>query len=261
MVLNEDLWLGVWVRSRSLGTSFCRSQELGRLRPPVTLVFREAFQPPGGASAADDFCPTPVRGGGLYFVSRRAIAGSCGLRDIYFTRFNRKHGWRQPAHLGCAPQGPNSALDEQGPSYVETEVGAQLYFPRSSGVVLGDIFVSTRFGDGSFGPAVAVGELNDAAANDIQPNVRKDGREVVFSSNRTGSVESSQDVWVSTRASVVDAWSTPVNVGRTVNTAAAETRPSLSWDARTLLFGRMPGPEGMTDIYISTRERVTGSGG
>jgi hypothetical protein len=210
-------------------------------------------------SAADDFCPTPVPGGGLYFVSRRAIAGSCGLGDIYFTRFNRKHGWRQPAHLGCGPQGPNSALDEQGPSYVETEVGAQLYFSRSSGVVLGDIFVSTRLGDGSFGPAVAVGELNDAAANDIQPNVRKDGREVVFSSNRSGS--QGQDIWVSTRESVFDAWSTPVNVGTGVNTAAAETRPSLSWDAQTLLFGRAPGPEGMSDIYIATRERVTGSSG
>ena len=39
-----------------------------------------------------------------------------------------------------------------------------------------------------------------------------------------------------------------------MNTAAGETRPSLSWDARTLLFGRAPGPEGMSDIYLSTRE-------
>ena len=163
-------------------------------------------------------------------------------------------------HLGCAPNGPNSALDEQGPSYVEVDGGAQLYFSRSSAVVLGDIFVSTRVGDGAFGPATAVDELNDAAANDIQPNVRKDGREVVFSSNRSGGL-GAQDIWASTRESVGDPWSTPVNVGDGVNSGAAETRPSLSWDARTLLFGRAPGPEGMSDIYISTRERLTGSGG
>ena len=210
-------------------------------------------------SAADDFCPTPVRGGGLYFVSRRAIPESCGLGDIYFTRFSRKHGWRPPVHLGCAPQGPNSALDEQGPSYVETEAGAQLYFSRSSAVVPGDILVSARLGDGTFGAATPVGELNDAAANDIQPNVRTDGRELVLSSNRSGS--QGQDVWVSTRASVFDAWSTPANVGGNVNTAAAETRPSLSWDARTLLFGRAPGPEGMSDIYSATRTTLPGSGG
>jgi Tol biopolymer transport system component len=105
-----------------------------------------------------------------------------------------------------------------------------------------------------------VAELNDVAANDIQPNVRKDGREVVFSSNRSGSVENSQDVWVSTRESVGDPWSTPVNLGGNVNTAAAETRPSLSWDARTLLFGRAPGPEGGSDIYLSARGRLAGSG-
>jgi hypothetical protein len=38
-----------------------------------------------------------------------------------------------------------------------------------------------------------------------------------------------------------------------VNTAAAETRPSLSKDGGQLLFGRAPGPEGMSDDYLSTR--------
>ena len=62
-----------------------------------------------------------------------------------------------------------------------------------------------------------------------------------------------QDIWASTRKSVDSAWSTPVNVGGGVNTAAAETRPSLSKNARQLLFGRAPGPEGMSDVYVSTR--------
>ena len=44
-----------------------------------------------------------------------------------------------------------------------------------------------------------------------------------------------------------------------MNTAAAETRPSLSWDARTLYFGRAPGPEGSSDIYRTTREKDSGS--
>jgi Tol biopolymer transport system component len=106
---------------------------------------------------------------------------------------------------------------------------------------------------GGFGAAQPVVELNDPAANDIQPNVRKDGRELVFSSNRTGTL-GSQDIWVATRAHVDDPWSTPVNLGAAVNTAVSESRPSLSWDARTLLFGRTPGPEGNSDIFITTRE-------
>ena len=66
-------------------------------------------------TAADDFCPTPVRGKGLFFVSRRSGPGTCGLGDIYFTRFDRVHGWSEPEHLACAPEGPNTSLDEQGP--------------------------------------------------------------------------------------------------------------------------------------------------
>jgi WD40-like Beta Propeller Repeat len=227
----------------------------------IWVARRESTDAPWGApealpapvnSTADDFCPTPVRGKGLFFVSRRATANSCGLGDIYFTRRTRTGDWRQPRHLGCAPEGPNSALDEQGPSYVEAG-GSFLYFSRSSGVVPGDIYVSEKLEDGSFGPASAVAELN-SAGNDIQPNVRKDGLEVVFSSNRVGSLGNTQDIWASTRASVGDPWSAPVNLGTAVNTAeAAESRPSLSWDALTLLFGRTPGPEGSGDIYVSTR--------
>ena len=207
-------------------------------------------------STADDFCPTPVRGHGLFFVSRRVSAGvTCGMGDIYFTRFDHSHGWRQPEHLSCAPDGPNSALDEQGPSYVDVDGRQLLYFSSSSGAVPGDIFVSTQGADG-FGAASPVAELN-SAANDIQPNVRKDGHEVVFSSNRPGS--QGQDVWVSSRESVDDPWSPPTKLGDAVNTAAGETRPSLSWDAHTLYFGRAPGPEGMSDIYVAERDRLNGS--
>ena len=46
-----------------------------------------------------------------------------------------------------------------------------------------------------------------------------------------------------------------------MNTAAGESRPSFSWNARTLYFGRAPGPEGQSDIYVTTREKVMPSGG
>jgi WD40-like Beta Propeller Repeat len=233
--------LDIWVAKRaSVGSPWGAPVNLGE---PVN-------------STADDFCPTPVRGKGLYFVSRKTTAASCGLGDIYFTRRNSAGEWRQPRHLACAPAGPNSALDEQGPSYVEAG-GSFLYFSRSSAIVPGDVYVSEKRLDGSFGPATAVAELNDASANDIQPNVRKDGLEVVFSSNRSGTL-GGQDIWAATRASAGDAWSAPVNLGSGVNTAAGETRPSLSWDALTLLFGRAPGPEGSGDVYVSTRTHLAG---
>jgi hypothetical protein len=229
----------------------------------IWVAHRESTDEPWGApenlgeplnSAADDFCPTPVRGGGLFFVSREALPGSCGLGDIYFTRYNPTNGWSEPRNLGCAPGGPNTALDEQGPSYVENDDDAFLFFSSSSAVVLGDIYVSHKLSGWNFGRSTAVSGLN-SPANDIQPNVRKDGLEVVFSSNRDGGL-GAQDIWVATRNAFGAPWSTPGNVGAGVNTAAAESRPSLSKNARQLLFGRTPGPEGIGDIYVSTRSKL-----
>jgi predicted small metal-binding protein len=86
-------------------------------------------------------------------------------------------------------------------------------------------------------------------------------REIVFSSNRAGGL-GGQDIWSATRASVDDPWSNPVNLGPNVNTGLGESRPSLSWDAQQLLFGRAgpagtgEGATGMSDIYVTTREKT-----
>jgi hypothetical protein len=209
-------------------------------------------------TSADEFCPTPIGHGGLFFVRRPS---ACGLGDIYFTHHHPRHGWSEPHRLACAPDGPNSELDEQGPSLFAAHGSVQLYFSRSrtaaQGVpVPGDIFVSRLRWFGGFGPADPVAELNDPAANDIQPNVRGDGREIVFSSNRPGGA-GSQDIWTATRRHASDPWSTPTNLqntGAPVNTAESETRPSLSRHADRLYFGRAPAAGGPGDVYVSTRE-------
>jgi hypothetical protein len=235
--------LDIWVATRaSTSAPWGAPQNLGE---PVN-------------SAADDFCPTPVGNSGLFFVSREALPGACGQGDIYFTHRSAAGVWAEPERLLCSPAGPNSQLDEQGPSWVamdEKRRGPKhLYFSRSSAspAVAGEIFMSSRENGARFGPATAVAELNDATANDIQPNVRADGLELVLSSNRSGTI-GVQDLWVSTRASLGAPWSAPTNMGTAVNTAAAETRPSLSRDGSQLLFGRAPGPEGSSDIYLALR--------
>jgi hypothetical protein len=235
--------LDIWMASRSsVSAPWGAPQNLGE---PVN-------------SAADDFCPTPVGKGGLFFVSREPLPGACGQGDIYYTHRGSGGAWVEPERLLCAPAGPNSPLDEQGPSWVsasDTLRGRKLlFFSRSSvsPVVAGDLFVSERHNGARFGPATPVAELNDPAANDIQPNVRADGLELVYSSTRPGGA-GGQDLWTATRANLDSPWSAPVNLGPTVNTTAGETRPSLSNDATQLLFGRAPGPEGGSDIYVTTR--------
>jgi hypothetical protein len=199
-------------------------------------------------SAFADYCPTPLRGKYLLFVSNRP--GGCGGGDIYLARDNPAHGWSVD-NLGCAADGsgPNFPGGEFGPSLVETAEGTFLYF-SSDGFDVGgdqDIYMSRRADDGSFGAPTLVAELS-TAASDFMPNVRKDGLEIVFNSNRPGGY-GGQDIYTSTRARTTDPWSAPVNLGANVNTAGNETRSSLSWDGARLHFGRNG------DILVSTRSR------
>jgi WD40-like Beta Propeller Repeat len=205
-------------------------------------------------SPANDFCPTISRDGHLfYFVSNRA--GGCGGDDIYVTRL-RSDGWDPVANLGCDV---NSSANEASPFPLpESGNGPVLYF-SSTRAGTSDIYQSQSQG-GVFGPAAPVAELN-TAAQDGHPNVRRDGLEIFFFSNRAGAA--GNDIYSATRGSTGDPWSTPVNLGSNVNSAASETRPSLSWDGTTLYFGSTRtggGAEGDSDHYVTTRERLTGGG-
>lgn len=202
-------------------------------------------------SEFNDFCPSPLRDGhGFMFVSNRP--GGCGGADIYITRFHPVNGWEEPINLGCEV---NSSADEAGPVLSFAEPGSPtLYFSsfRAGGPGGSNLYMSQMAGDWEFGPAELVPNVN-SDFDDIQPSVRRDGRELVFASNRPGSL--GFDIWSASRQSITDSWATPINLGSNINSVGNETRPSLSWDGRTLLFGTTrPGVEGVSDIYYSTRD-------
>lgn len=203
-------------------------------------------------SSANDFCPTISRDGHLfYFVSSRA--GGCGGDDIYTTRL-RPDGWDPVENLGCDV---NSAQNEASPFPLpERAAGPVLYF-SSTRAGTSDIYRSESHG-GLFGAAAPVTELNSTTAQDGHPNLRRDGLEIFFFSTRSGGL-GAQDLYSSTRSSVSDPWSTPVNLGSAVNSSAADTRPSLSWDGTTLYFGSSrAGGDGDSDHYVTSREKLSG---
>jgi Tol biopolymer transport system component len=224
----------------------------------IWVASRDSVDEPWGApvnagapvnSAANDFCPTIARDGHLfYFVSNRPAG--CGGDDIYTTRL-RPGGWDPVVNLGCDV---NSAANEASPMPLpERATGPVLYF-SSTRSGNSDLYESASHG-GAFGAASAVAELN-TAAQDGQPNLRRDGLEIFFFSSRAGN----NDIYSATRASVSEPWSTPVNLGTSVNSPASETRPSLSWDGTTLYFGSTrTGGEGDSGHYLTTRERLNGN--
>ena len=199
----------------------------------------------------------------LFFQSKRP--GGLGGIDLWVSSRNDTHDdfdWQLSVNLGA---GVNSAADDNGPSYFENEEdGApQLYFgsSRSGGPGGADIYVSEQIADGSFGPATLVTELG-SPMNENDPSIRHDGLEIFFHSNRAGSVGTALDLWVATRESTLDAWSTPVNPGPTPNTASAEQNPYLSSDGKTLFFSSdRPGGFGGLDLYVTTRTKLRGQSG
>lgn len=202
-------------------------------------------------SEYNDFCPSPLRDGhGFLFVSNRP--GGCGGSDIYLTRWHPVSGWEEPVNLGCEV---NSSADEAGPVLSFAEPGPPtLYFSstRAGGVGGSDLYMSQVTGAWSFGAAELVPGVN-SVYDDLQPSLSPNGRELVFASNRPGSL--GFDIWSASRDSIAESWSEPVNLGSNVNSAGNETRPSLSWDAKMLLFGTTrSGVEGVSDIYYSTRD-------
>lgn len=213
-------------------------------------------------STSDDFCPTPLLGGRLLFVSARPVPESCGGPDIYATR--SQHGvWSTPKNLGC---NVNSAAGEAGPSLMTAGSRTVLYFSSTRpggfsadpvGAVSGDadIYASTLTRDG-FGQAELVPGLN-TEANDARPNLRHDGLEVVFDSDRPGSL-GGPDIYSATRRWIGGSWSVPQNLGSVINSPTSESRASLSWNGRTMVFGstRPASEAGSNDIYITTRTRA-----
>lgn len=216
-------------------------------------------------STANEQAPRLSRDGHQLFFSSDRVGGFGG-HDIYVSRRDDKRddfAWQAPVNLGS---GVNSTQDDQTPDPFEDH-GTHtsiLFFgsgPIGSGAT--DIYSSALQPDGSYGPRAPVVELNSTSV-DRQPAIRRDGLEILFASDRPGTL-GAVDLWVATRASTSDPWSTPVNLGPVVNSTQVDARPALSFDGTTLYFqSTRPGAVGCAsdatscvfDLWVTTRARL-----
>jgi hypothetical protein len=202
----------------------------------------------------------------LFFNSDRP--GGLGGNDLWVSRRSNKYddfGWQEPVNLGSV----NSPQNDNAATYFEDEetgiISLYVTTDRPGGPVgskPGDthIWVSTLGDDGSFGTPVLVPELN-GPFDDHTTDIRRDGLEIFLVSGRPNGRIGVLDILVSTRDSTLDPWSTPVNLGPTVNYPGYTTgRPVLSCDGTTLyLYSDRPGGFGGRDLYVATRERLVDS--
>jgi hypothetical protein len=189
----------------------------------------------------------------MFFGSDRP--GGFGGQDIYVSYRDNVHddfGWQAPTSVG-----PNvdSTADDNASTYFENGGHPQLSF--GSGRLGGsnrNLFLSNLQADGTWGPATVIPELNVSGVTQNRPTIREDGLEIFFYSNRAGGF-GSNDLWTATRATVDAPWSTPVDLGPTLNSSGSDFHPYLSADGRTIYFASdRPGGLGGADLYTSTRD-------
>jgi Tol biopolymer transport system component len=206
---------------------------------------------------SNDFCPTLARDGKtFYFASNRpghCTGGVTPNADLYTAKLRSNLTATSVRHLGCKV---NSGWDEHSPfPQVMPGHGLMLFYssarPLNSNDAAGDHdLYASPWRHGKFVAGKALSGIN-TTANEGQPNLRVDGREIFFWSDRAGG-EGAADIYSSTKKKFAKTWGTPRNLGPDVNSPAAETRPSLSSNAKTLYFGSTR-VGGQSDIYVTTR--------
>ena len=210
-------------------------------------------------SAAFESRPSLSRDGHwLFFSSNRPGGIPGGGLDLWASYREHVHddfAWQAPANLGDGVNAGGSSEIEA--SYVENESGApQLFFASSRPGGFGefDIYVSELLPNGDWGPATWVPELSSGQP-DSSVSVRFDGREAIIVRGNPP-FPAGFDLWVSTRDTIFDPWSAPVNLGPVVNTLVGDESAHLSSDRQALYFeSTRPGGFGRPDLWMTTRTK------
>lgn len=155
--------------------------------------------------------------------------------------------WQFGAPVNLGPV-VNSTSQDSTPSI--SSDGLTLYFfsDRPGGEGGWDLWSTTRASLGDpWGAPVNLGTPLNSGQSEASPNISTDGLSLYFERG-----VSSRDIWVATRGSLADPWSSPTALAA-VNSSSLDTDPNISSDGLALYFGSdRPGGDGR-DIYVSTR--------
>jgi hypothetical protein len=108
--------------------------------------------------------------------------------------------------------------------------------------------------DFTYGEPTNLGPIVNSSASEWGPSFSADYLEMFFVSNRPGGL-GDWDIWVTTRETTDDDWSTPLNLGAPVNSSFVDTTAAISPNGLELYFASTrPGGIGYEDIWVTRRE-------
>ena len=173
--------------------------------------------------------------------------------DLFVSRQDRKQEWSAPVLLDAS--GNINAKANEGAAQMDPQF-KRLYFTRCKyvdNVASGcQIYVAQRTGR-HWGQAERI-QINgvDTLQTIGQPTLSRDGKMLIFSSNRRGGV-GGKDLWMATRKTNRGSFDRPVNLGRMINTKGDEMFPFLRGDTALYFSSDGHGGMGGLDIFVSTK--------
>ena len=160
----------------------------------------------------------------LFFDSDRS-----GTWEIWMTtRATKEDPWGEPVTLGLG--------ESSGPCISDDGLSLFFHSGRSGGSGRSDLWVTMRATkDDPWNTPINLGPVVNSSSYDFHPEVSADGLTLYFQSNRPGG-SGGHDLWMTTRSTKDDPWSTPVNLGSTINTSGWDGHPNISADGLALFF-------------------------
>jgi len=172
--------------------------------------------------------------------------------DMYYSNFVNGE-WQQAKPVGP----PLNTPDNEGAQSISGN-GMLMVFTacmRSDGNGLCDLYYSENH-NGTWTIPRNIGPPVSTRYSEKQPALSSDGRTLYFSSDRPGGL-GKYDLWISERQDD-GSWTTPVNMGDSINTAEYDQSPFIHPDNKTLYFSSTGWP-GMGGYDIFLARKVTDS--
>lgn len=118
-----------------------------------------------------------------------------------------------------------------------------------------DLMVTQKLNDSTWSkPGSISPKINSTRENEGTASISGDGKTLVFTACGRRDSKGNCDLYISNK--VGNEWSSPINMGATINSNDWDSQPSLSADGRTLFFVSMRrGGLGEADIYMSSKDQ------
>ena len=197
----------------------------------------------------EEYLPSISADGRLFVFTRRSPYKNIISEDFYESEFiNGK--WTKCQNMGSSV----NTIGNEGAQCLAAS-GNLLFFTacdRDDGLGRCDIYYSIMR-NGQWSDARNLGPNINSKHWESQPTISPDGRELYFVSNRPGGY-GDMDIWKSV-LSEKGTFSTPVNLGSTINTPYDEMSPFIHTDNQSLYFASNGHPGlGDFDLFLSRRD-------